>query len=248
MNFISSILTASALANYNKAKEEYEQAAAEDNTQAICAAIAQYNDTKYHPLDQFDHKYQTMESSDFLAIPLLNVGMMVGDKCRMEAIFILKNVSQYVYKIKRLEVQFKLYGKELAKIHLKTDGQVITINPGSYLEWDFLPNGGIKNNFVGLFSRALAKSMSDVYPMTDELKKVRTAVREANSRGSHVPPISSCSQTSLVGNPPILTCDVFFQALRDELNNMQEGKVDIKDAPGTVTYKGEAFYPYKKYK
>lgn len=247
MGILSAIAIGGAFANYKKAKKEYEQALVEDDNTAILAAISQYNTSKYAQLDNFERKeYAPSEKSSFLPVPVINVGNMVGDYCRMQFVFSLMNTSDKItYDITDFEVIYKCYGQPIWVQEFND----VRIPPKSQLYAVFVPSpawAAVQEKANSKFMTELLKSVTmGTFPMIDELKHAKEMIQRANMRDGITPLISSCEvNTCLIGNPCACSADVWFKYAGNGQNEV--GIAQYKDVKGSLCYKGEAFYPNDK--
>lgn len=230
--------TAAAWANYRKAKAAYEAACQEDDTAAILAAISQYENTKYDQLDKVDKdEYVPTESTDFLVVPVLNCGMMVGNYCRAQYSVIIKNLSDYDYELRHFDITVKLYGVEVAGL----GDMRATIKAHSEQNYTWVSNHAKagKDAYWADLENQIRTSLSDMEVMSEPFIKAKEAVLVANQRKL----ITSCAvPTYVVGNPPAVTADVFFECISNRSGD-QGGAVSYKNIKGTFAYRGEAYYP-----
>ena len=243
MAVLGIIATGAAFLNYRKAKAEYKQALLEDNTDAILAAVSQYNSSKYNQLDIYDKdEFKPKETDLFTVVPVINAGMMVGKMCRIQGVALFVNNTDHIFEISELEIGLKLYGEDT----LLYQGGNFRIGAKESREIKWVPNAvGSKGAHVNfdLFADEIDESLSDVFPKTEALKKAEDAVITANHRGTHYPPIGLCSpNTIIIGTPPCVTADCWikYNGFSAELQGIEEKK----NIPGSFCYKGEAFYPY----
>lgn len=239
------IATGAAFLNYQKAKQEYKQACLEDNTDAILATIAQYNTSKYALLDAYDKDaFVPKETDFFLPIPVLNVGMMVGEKCRMQGVLALKNNTNRIFEISNVECVFKVYKQDTllgiwkATNRMGADGEK---------EYKCLPEmiQGDEYHVSFDFAEMAKLSLEDMMIMTPALKEAREAIRTANQRGSYKPPIGLCAVPTIIAPSAAartcVTADIWFKY--NGFDEEHQGIAEFKNVGGSLVYKGEAYYP-----
>ena len=245
MGLFSITGTIAAIANYRKAKKEYEQACLEDNTTAVLATIQQYNTSKYAQLDQYDKDdYVPSENSNILLIPIINGGMMVGKLCKLEFVLIIQNVSDIHYKFKDAEVTFKTYGEDLWYTQIGK----FELKPRSQVTMRFVVDRS--ETATSKVAKVLVKAFTDgMFPITEQLDKIREQIRRANQYGSYVPPIGLCRAntciTSLGQSVPPVSANVWFSYNGNKSG--EQGVGQYKNVRGTFCYKGEAFHPHNSY-
>lgn len=100
MNFVGAIGTVAALANYRKAKSEYE--ALKEQQNGLVAAVQAYNSSKY---DEYI-AHQKVDNVDFMPgvrmTTIVRVGNLVGKLFRIQVSVVLSNTSSEKYHIYRV--------------------------------------------------------------------------------------------------------------------------------------------------
>jgi hypothetical protein len=104
MNFVGAIGTVAALANYRKAKAEYE--ALKEQQDGLVAAIQTYNSSKYDEYinQQADSNNEIPDGVETTTI--LRVGNLIGSVFRVQPSVILSNTSNRTYYIRSVSARF----------------------------------------------------------------------------------------------------------------------------------------------
>lgn len=254
MNILTAIGTGIAFANYRKAKKEYDQAVQEatDNNNAYLAAIDQYQNTKWDKLDKYDRRLYdpNVVCENVIVIPILNIGMLVGQKCRIQPQLIFQNTSDTeTVTIQESSLSYAMFVYESEdpitgayhapfRITLQPKQKVTLTCP----VWDVLSSGGqwTWDNWMNMISKSLAaKIAGGVVPITLELAKLREAFEGLNVFYSKPRLITSTPTGAVIRGA--LKANVSFDYY--DSKNMDIRRALYEDVAGSCVYKGEAFYP-----
>ena len=250
MRLFGLIGTAAAFLNYQKAKKEYEQAQLESDDEAILAAIRQYDNSKYDKLKEYNKKlYDANEAYDgILPIPVLNVGMMVGNYCRMQPKIALQNTGDEAVKIYSLAVLFQLKTEQDQEPQPIVSAESYNFNPSIELKPGEIVTVTVEmqktSSGSDLFT-LIKNTLMDVYPMTPTLKEIKQlmVVNTPTVLGTKAITILDVpAPTNLLG---YVTANVAI--MYNTESNKDVRRALFEDVKGTFCYKGEAFYPGSKW-
>ena len=169
---------------------------------------------------------------------------MVGKLCKLEFVLIIQNVSNIHYEFKDAEVTFKTYGEDLWYTQIGK----FKLKPRSQVTMRFVVDRS--ETATSQVAKALVKAFTDgMFPITEQLDKIREQIRRANQHGSYVPPIGLCRAntciTSLGQSVPPVSANVWFRYNGNKSG--EQGIGQYKNVRGTFCYKGEAFHPHNSY-
>ena len=253
MNIIGLIGTAGAWANLKKAKAELEaaKAEAEANKDAILAAVAQYDNSKWDKLNEYDRDLYDPNKicEDILVIPILNIGMLVGYKCRIQPQLVLQNTSDektITIQQSSLYALFSVYGENTAVTAIPPSSKIIlkpkeriTVNivigvmdksDGSWID-------AIKNKLV----TALAGGVIEI---NEGINKLKDRFISYFARTGYAKLITSVPKGSVLTGLDVITAKVSFDYCDNTDLNIRRAYYD--NARGSAVYQGEAFYPGDK--
>ena len=259
MSLLSVIATGAAFANYRKAKKEYETAVQEatDNNNAYLAAIEQYDNSKWDKLDEYDRRLYdpNVVCKDIIVIPVLNIGMLVGSKCRIQPQLIIQNISEketVTIQKNSLSYAMFLYKSEQPITGAYHAPFPIVLQPRQKITltcpvWEVLSSDGAWtwDNWMDMISKSLAaKIAGGVVPITEELAKVKEAFRAAN----HIPGHANTELEWREGTVIMyaLTANISFDYCDSENKDIRRALYE--DVKGSCVYKGEMFYPESVWK
>lgn len=220
MNLVGAIGTVAALANYRKAKAEYE--ALKEQQDGLVAAVQTYNNSKYDEL--IDR--QEVDSVDFMPgvkmTTILRVGNLVGKFFRIQASVVLSNTSDTTYRIKSVAADCRVLGQPINVFEFmiptpKRRDQQKAVNkslaPGETMEIN-LPSG-----------------ISALYNEKEENINVELRNLICEAAGKRL--ITSCPKISIDG-----------AEMADIRVDWGENKVALsRGVKGVLRYCMEAFYP-----
>lgn len=253
MSLLGGIGLMAAIANYRKAKAEYLAAKNDANDAAVLAAIKQYNNSKYNMLDEYDKKIYDPNATfeNLLPIPIVNAGMLVGDKCRIKPQCVLQNVGDQAVKIYKFGIVIYLLGEPF--VFANKDIR-FTISPKTNVTITFpLPTtDGLKETWVYnnlLLGKAFTESLFDLWSITDQIAEIRDFLisRYGQTYTTHQwlnSILSVPDDTFITGNirgKDIVSADVEIMYATEDNHDVR--RAVYRGCKGSFVYKGEAYYP-----
>lgn len=227
MNILGGIGLAVGIANYRKAKQEYESALEQRET--LQAAVDTYTSKRDKTFDNFDS--QNPEQIDkntplkgLLATTILYVGNLVGKKCHMQTHVVLTNTGDANIRITGVEAKVRVFGTFVLPLGSQSlDTQQRVFN-------ELLPPGSTKELLLPGSKEAIIEGQAD--------KQLEEAI--CTTCGKKL--ITSCPKTNVSG---ISTADIRVYYKPANGAGSSDLESPVFNQPGVVRYCGEAFYPSK---
>lgn len=129
MNLVGAIGTAAALANYRRAKADYE--ALKEQQDGLIAAIQTYENTKYDELENRISDPNNEIPSGMNTTTILRVGNLVGSFFRYEQSVVFINSSDKTYHIQSVKVRCAVLGMDMGEAKIACNE---TVAPGAVVE------------------------------------------------------------------------------------------------------------------